>query len=103
MSAVGPALERDPFWVLQWIVIVMIANLGSQCVVFFYFKKNGLLRRGRSLFGGCWEPEFCAVSDRLTGNHYRRLADLSVILSVTYVSKSDCDAAYLSLRVYADG
>jgi hypothetical protein len=41
MSAVAPALERDPFWVLQWIVIAMIANLGSQCVVFFYFKKRG--------------------------------------------------------------
>jgi ACR3 family arsenite transporter len=41
MPAVGPALERDPFWVFQWIVIAMIANLGSQCVVFFYFKKWG--------------------------------------------------------------
>ena len=103
MSAVGPALERDPFWVLQWIVIVMIANLGSQCVVFFYFKKTGLLRRGSFLFDGCWEPEFCAVFDRITGNHYRRLADLSVILSGTYVYNSDCDAEYLSLRVYANG
>ena len=41
MSALGPALARDPVLVLQWLVAVTVANLGLQILTFRWLRWRG--------------------------------------------------------------
>ncbi|NIZ61532.1 hypothetical protein DL239_11135 [Sedimentitalea sp. CY04] len=41
MSALGPALTQDPLLVLQWLVVVMVANLGLQYVTYRWLTFRG--------------------------------------------------------------
>lgn len=42
MAALGPALRSDPLLVLQWLVVVMVANLGLQVVTYKVLMRRGL-------------------------------------------------------------
>ena len=41
MSALGPALTQDPLLVLQWLVVVMVANLGLQYATYRWLMFRG--------------------------------------------------------------
>ena len=41
MSALGPALTQDPLLVLQWLVVVMVANLGLQFLTYRWLTIRG--------------------------------------------------------------
>jgi len=41
MSALGPALTQDPLLVLQWLIVVMVANLGLQYITYRWLIFRG--------------------------------------------------------------